>query len=151
MVSNQTLYVGDRIIRASMQGEWLGDTPASVAKVCIERKYGMIYTDGLYYHRGKGVWSMVRCKHPIVARKAHGPPVCRACGKVVDARRGIGGKVASSSLAGKSESELRSEARDLSGRLYYCSDSGEGRRMRRWLEAEIRVRENELRRRGLNA
>ncbi len=38
----------------------------------------------------------------------------------------------------------REEIRDLGSRLYYCSDSGEGRKMRKWIEARIKALEREL-------
>jgi hypothetical protein len=40
--------------------------------------------------------------------------------------------------------KIANEIRDLGGRLYYCSSSGEGRKMRRWIERRIRELEKEL-------
>jgi hypothetical protein len=39
---------------------------------------------------------------------------------------------------------IKSEIKDLGSRLYYCSESGEGRKMRRWIEARIRSLERVL-------
>jgi hypothetical protein len=36
------------------------------------------------------------------------------------------------------QAKLETEIRDLSSRLYYCSNSGEGRKMRKWIEKRIR-------------
>lgn len=41
-------------------------------------------------------------------------------------------------------SSLKAEIRDLSSRLYYCSNSGEGRKMRKWIEQRIRALEKVL-------
>lgn len=40
--------------------------------------------------------------------------------------------------------KLAVEARDLSSRLYYCSNSGEGRKVRSELEKRIRAIERKL-------
>jgi hypothetical protein len=41
--------------------------------------------------------------------------------------------------------KLSRELEDLGSRLYYCSNSGEGRKVRRELEKSIRAIERELR------
>ena len=50
----------------------------------------------------------------------------------------------SSGSASVDAARIRNEIRDLGGRLYYCSDSGEGRKMRKWIEARIRNLERVL-------
>jgi len=40
------------------------------------------------------------------------------------------------------------EIKDLSARLYYCSNSGEGRKMRKWIEQRIRELEREEQKNG---
>jgi len=47
-------------------------------------------------------------------------------------------------LADKTPMTKREEVADLSNRLYYCSDTGEGRKMRRELEQRIRKLEREI-------
>lgn len=41
-------------------------------------------------------------------------------------------------------SEFKERISDLGSRLYYCSNSGEGRKMRRWIEKEIKRLEAEI-------
>jgi hypothetical protein len=43
----------------------------------------------------------------------------------------------SGSSASVDAARIRAEIKDLGSRLYYCSDSGEGRKMRKWIEARI--------------
>jgi len=38
----------------------------------------------------------------------------------------------------------REEIRDLGNRLYYCSNSGEGRKMRKYIEKRIKILERLL-------
>lgn len=44
----------------------------------------------------------------------------------------------------KTIQQLKAEIKDLSGRLYYCSNTGEGRKVRKEIETTIRVRQQEL-------
>jgi len=43
-----------------------------------------------------------------------------------------------------SVTQLKNEIQDLSRRLYYCSDTGEGRKIRKVIEKAIRQKEQEL-------
>jgi hypothetical protein len=56
-------------------------------------------------------------------------------------------KTSSKELKDKTENEIAKEIEDLGGRLYYCSDTGEGRKMRREIENKIRQLERERERR----
>ncbi len=50
----------------------------------------------------------------------------------------------SGSSASVDAARIRPEIRDLGVRLCYCSDSREGRKMRKWIEAKIRMLERVL-------
>ena len=41
--------------------------------------------------------------------------------------------------------QLKVDITDLSNRLYYCSNNGEGRKMRKWLKNAIRIKERQIR------
>jgi len=47
-------------------------------------------------------------------------------------------------MATKTIAQLEAEIKDLSSRLYYCSNTGEGRKMRRWIESAIRAKEKQI-------
>jgi hypothetical protein len=47
-------------------------------------------------------------------------------------------------MATKTTAQLKAEIKDLGERLYYCSNSGEGRKMRREIEKAIRQKEQEI-------
>jgi hypothetical protein len=47
-------------------------------------------------------------------------------------------------LEANDKGKIAAEIRDLGSRLYYCSNSGEGRKMRRWIERRIRELERKL-------
>jgi transcription elongation GreA/GreB family factor len=47
-------------------------------------------------------------------------------------------------LAYNEREKIAAEIQDLGSRLYYCSDSGEGRKMRRWIERRIRELERQI-------
>lgn len=53
-------------------------------------------------------------------------------------------------LKEKTDLELKTLARDYGSRLYYCSDTGEGRKIRKEIERTIKAIVNEGKKRGLD-
>ena len=47
-------------------------------------------------------------------------------------------------MEGKERIETVREIEDLGSRLYYCSNSADGRKMRKWIEKEIKKLEKKL-------